>query len=384
MIDVVVIGSGPAGSTLADKLSSHGIEVMIIEKEAWPRYKPCGGGITKRCYSKLDADISGIVEDITYNLILTLNHKAGGEIISHTPLIYQVNRMKFDAVLVENAVRHGAVFHTKEKFLDFSFNGDYINVETDRNTYKCKVLVGADGTNSVVRKRAGFKRVHTGIAMEAEVKPLTGGLGELKGKVHVDFGAIRGGYGWNFPKGNSVSIGVGTFRHRVLELKKNLYDMLEKEGISDIDDVKLYGHPLVFNNGKRDKYNERNVILVGDAAGLADPFTGEGIYHAIVSAQIAYESIEAWFKDNKDLKSYTERINEEIRPEIRSSYELSMFCYHFLPFVMATLKNFPVIFSYFVDVISGLDDFTCWQTKVPACMFGIKKPVSEIDLKYIR
>lgn len=384
MMDVIIIGAGPSGSTLADKLSSQGLKVMMIERQAWPRFKPCGGGITKRCYDNMDVNISDIIEDVTYNLILTINHKIGGELISHTPLIYQVGRTKFDALLAENAVMHGTEFHTKEKFLDFHSNEGYISVETDKGTYECRVLAGADGVNSTVRKRMGFKRVHMGMAMEAETKPLKGRLEELKGKAHVDFGVIKGGYGWNFPKADSASIGVGTLRQKTADLKNDLYDMLGREGMSDSDDVHIYGHPLVFNKGRRDRYNKDNVILVGDAAGLADPFTGEGIYHAIISARIASEVITGSLDGKEDIKSYTERINNEVRPEIRSSYELSMFCYHFLPLVMLTLKNFPVIFSYFVDVITGIDNFRYWQTKVPACMFGVKKPVSKIDLKYIR
>ncbi|MDI6601860.1 MAG: geranylgeranyl reductase family protein [Thermoanaerobacteraceae bacterium] len=384
MFDVIVVGAGPAGSTLAGKLSSIGLKVMLLEKQEWPRFKPCGGGITKRCYEIMDTDISSVIEDITYSLILTLNHKIGVELISHSPIIYQADRMRFDDLLVENAINNGATFHIKEKFLDFNLNEGYINVETDMDTYKCRVLVGADGINSTVGRKAGFRKVHTGTAMEAEIGPLNKDMNRLKGKVHIDFGIIKGGYGWNFPKEDSLSIGVGTFRHRVMDIKKNLYDMLDKEGIKSSDEVYLYGHPLAFPDGKSRKYNNGNVLLVGDAAGLADPFTGEGIYYAIESARIASEVISSWFNGNEKLQRYTDRINNEIRPEIRSAYELSMFCYHFLPFVMITLKTFPAIFSYFIDVISGHDDFRYWQTKVPACMFGIKKPVSEIDLKYIR
>lgn len=384
MMDVIVVGAGPSGSTLADKLSSQGLKVMMIESQAWPRFKPCGGGITKRCYDNLDVNISDIIEDITYNLMLTVNHRIGVELISHTPLIYQVDRMKFDALLAENAIKHGAEFHTKEKFLDFHSNEDYISVETEKGTYECRVLAGADGVNSMVRKRMGFKRLHMGTAVETEAKPLKGRLEGLKGKAHVDFGVIKGGYGWNFPKADSASIGVGTLRQKAADLRNDLYNMLDGEGLSDSGDVRIYGHPLVFNNGRRDRYNRDNVILVGDAAGLADPFTGEGIYHSVISARIASEVIKDWFEGNADIKSYTDRINSEVRPEIRSSYELAMFCYHFLPPVMLTLKNFPVIFRYFVDVITGIDDFRCWQTKVPACMVGVKKPVSKIDLKYIR
>lgn len=384
MYDIIIVGAGPAGSTLAHKLAVLGFSVLIIEKQAWPRFKPCAGGITKRCYNRIATDISKVVEDTTYSMVLTLHHRIGAEITATSPLIYQVDRKKFDAVLSDIAVKSGAEFHVREKFLDFEHHEGYISVKTEKDSYMCRVLVGADGVNSTVARKAGFTKFKVGTALEAEVRPKSHTIEDLKGKIHIDFGTIKAGYGWNFPKKDSLSIGVGTFRNMAKDIRDSLHHMLDSEEINDNDEVHVYGHPLAFPHGEKRRYNKGNILLVGDAAGLADPFTGEGIYYAVWSASIASEVISGWFNGKGNLDAYTKRINKEIRPEIRSAYELSVFCYHFFPFVMLNLKNFPVIFSYFADVITGHDDFRYWQVKVPSCMFGIRKPQSKVDIKYIK
>lgn len=381
MYDTIIVGAGPAGATLARKLSKDGYNVLLIEKCKLPRYKACGGGITGRCYKLIDLDISELIEDITYKLEFVFDNKNSIVVESEEPVIYQVDRTKFDYFLVNKAVESGAELHSEEKFIDFKYIDDYVLVKTNKAIYEGKILVGADGINSIVARKAGFVNSKKGIALEAEIYVNKSIIAEKLGRVCVDFSAINGGYGWIFPKENRLAVGVGTFNYKAIDIKENLNGFIDKIIDSEAK-FEVYGHPLAFPNGENGIYNDERILLVGDAMVLGDPFTGEGIYNAFLTANIAYETISSKLKGNAELNEYTKKINSELIPDIMWAYKLSLFAYNNMPLICQAVKLFPSTLAYFIDMMNGYDNYINWKKKVSACALNIKKPKSKIKILY--
>lgn len=373
MYDTIIIGSGPSGSTLARKLSKDGYKVLLIEKHSLPRYKACGGGITSRCYKLLDLDIRNYIEDITYKILFIFDNNKSICLKTDKPIIYQIDRIKFDKYLVDKAVECGCKVHDDERFLDFYKTDKGIVVKTDKSEYEAKVLVGADGINSNVAYKANLKNGNKGIALEAEVYTEKENIEEKKGEVIVDFSVIKCGYGWIFPKSDRLSIGVGTFLNKSADIKEKLNNLLTKNMISNNAEIKVYGHQLSFPDGNEGIYNSDKIILIGDATGLADPFTGEGIYNAILTANISYDVINKYLNKKCEFDEYTERIKKEVIPDIKWAYRLSLFAYNNMPFIQKAIRFFPNVLSYFIDIIMGDDNYINFKTKVPLYAVHLKQ-----------
>ncbi|MBE0067601.1 NAD(P)/FAD-dependent oxidoreductase [Thermoanaerobacterium thermosaccharolyticum] len=381
MYDVIIIGGGPAGSTLARRLSAQGYKALLIEKYTMPRYKACGGGITPRCYKMLDLDISDYVEDTTYKIAFKFPNNKSVVLETEKPIIYQVDRTKFDKYLIDKAVESGCDVHDGEKFLDFYRDGKEVVVKTDRGQYKTRILVGADGINSTVAYKANLLNGEKGIALEAEVYVDKCDIEKVRGEVVVDFNAIKYGYGWVFPKKDRLSIGVGTFLSKTSKIKENLSNMIDENVVGNVEECKIYGHQLSFPNGKDGIYNNDKVILIGDATRLADPFTGEGIYNAILTANISFDVIEKYFNGKCELSEYTERLRREVVPDIKWAHRLSLFTYNNMGFIEKSVKYFSNVLSYFIDIMMGDNNYINYKLKVPLYALHIKNSKTKIKVK---
>ncbi|MEG6567508.1 NAD(P)/FAD-dependent oxidoreductase [Thermoanaerobacterium saccharolyticum] len=379
MYDAIIIGGGPAGSTLGRKLSKEGYKVLLIEKHVFPRYKACGGGITRRCYKLLDVDISQCIEDITYEIIFRFPNDKTIALQTGEPIIYQVDRAKFDKYLIDIAAYYGCEIHDGEIFYDFYDNGKSLVVVTDKGEYETKVLVGADGINSNMAYKTRLLNGKKGIALEGEVYVDDSLIDGLKGKVVVDFNAIRYGYGWVFPKGDRLSIGVGTFLNKVSNIKEMLSKMIEENVGGNTKDCKIYGHQLSFSDGSDGVFNNDKIILIGDATRLADPFTGEGIYNALFTADISFDVLKKHFSGECGLDEYTLRLNREVVPDIRWSYRLSQFTYNNMDFIEKSVRLFPNVLSYFVDIMMGDNTYMNFKLKVP--MYALRVMSSKTKIK---
>lgn len=210
--DVIIVGAGPAGALLGYLLARQQFQVLIIEKKKFPRYKPCGGGLTRRALALLPFDISQIVEDTATNARVSRSGEILFEKAYPDPIIAMVMRDKFDALLIDQALQAGAAFMDETVFQDASRAGGIIRVNTTKATFETRVLVGADGVNSRVARICGH-RVHSRkmTALEGEVYLSNPDiLKTFRGSADFDFGVIPAGYGWIFPKGDHLSAGVLT------------------------------------------------------------------------------------------------------------------------------------------------------------------------------
>jgi geranylgeranyl reductase family protein len=330
--DVIVIGAGPAGAVAASRTACMGLHTLLIEKEHLPRYMACGGGLTQAITRHIDFDYSATVERVVTGL--TLSYKRGPEYTLCPPglKIEMVSRNRFDHRLVEEAVRSGAKLIEGIKVVAVEEGKREAAVRTEGGeTFQGRIVVGADGSNSVVAHAAGLKGDRFGIALAGEMYPVDGIIrGIFSDRIFLRFGDIQNGYGWIFPKGDHYSIGVLTRSSRCSAFS-SIYENF-KEHFSFLKHAEeriRCGRLLPLNRGYR-TLNTGRICLVGDAASLVDPLTGEGIRHAIHSGVLAADSIHSSLSKSGALtEQYTRDINKQIVEDFIPAMQLARLFYRF-------------------------------------------------------
>ena len=322
--DVIVVGAGPAGATMAFELARSGIDVLILERSKLPRYKLCGGGVTWKAVQQLPFDISPIVQKTLRQMTLLRNGSPRVTIQSDQPLVCMTMRDEFDAFLTTRACEQGAKLADGQSVTQITETDDGYQIETPSDCYRCQVLVGADGAHSKVAQSIGLhNKPVLGLALEAEVRVPPDQMSIWQNSLCVDIGQLSKGYGWIFPKRDHLSIGAAAEAIGYRELKE-YYDRFvgDKLGI-DSTQPRPLGHFLPMRKRHMPIQHGR-ALLVGDAAGLVDPFTGEGIFYAIRSAQIAAGEVEKLLtRDQGDLHTYEHCIDEEFMHDFAYSLTIS-------------------------------------------------------------
>lgn len=340
--DVIIIGAGPAGTTLARGLAKQGVSTLILEKEQLPREKPCAGGVTVRAAKLLDFDIKSIIERTVYGGILTYNLANEVERHSDKPLFYMTSRDRFDALLAGEAIRAGAKLLDGAPVTGIERVTEGFRVLTSNNEYRCRVLVGADGANGVtatsLNLTTGFTR---GAAIECEVYPAQNI--DISDKLAIDLGTIPAGYGWCFPKRDHFSIGAAGF----LPYAKKLQPYID--GLIDYycpgGDVRSRkGATFRIRDSRLTPITSGAALLVGEAAGLVNAFTGEGIYYSIKSGLLAVpEVIKFLNSDVKGFEGYQSAIDSEMMPELGLSRTIASMALH------GTIGNSRLFFDTFAS-----------------------------------
>lgn len=326
--DVAVIGSGPSGASAALKLAENGISVVLIEKETLPRYKTCGGGFVYRGRKNMPFDVSSVVER-EFNKIDIYFERAGIHLTSEReePIISMIMRDDFDNLIVEKAKEAGITLLENHKLNNITF-GDVNTLHTSQGDVQAKFIIAADGALSVTAKLSGWEETRYLIpALEYEVEVTPEDFERLSKEVRFDFDAVPLGYGWSFPKKNHLSIGVASARRTKINLKKYYRSYLETLGIKEILNEEFHGFQIPVSP-REDGFVRKNVFLVGDAAGFADPVTAEGISNAILTGVMASEAIiEAELDSKKAEDNYNEKLNKVLIPELKTGVYLSKLFY---------------------------------------------------------
>jgi geranylgeranyl reductase family protein len=307
--DVIIVGAGPAGSLLAYLLASQNARVLLIDKKHLPRDKPCGGGLTPRALALLPFEIGEVVEEYAYSVEAFVNGKPAFVVHRDHPLITMVMRSRLDHFLAMKAVRAGATLEDGVTFNALHPSGDGLSIHTSEGIFKGGLIVGADGVNSRVARALGLEvRRQVMKAVEGEVYHPDFSFSRLfRNTAHFDFGQIPEGYGWIFPKRDHLSVGVLSMSRRVKLMKPYFNAYLAAKNIHASAKVKPFlTHLIPIVPDKGSILATERGLLVGDAAGFADPITGEGMTYAFRGAHIACSVImDALISGPKRLEAYT-------------------------------------------------------------------------------
>jgi geranylgeranyl reductase family protein len=281
--DVIVVGAGPAGSTAARVAAEAGARVLLIDRARFPRYKTCGGGITGRSLAAMpDAALATFEADITE---FGLSRRGRDRVMLHadTPFLGMVQRERFDQALVDAAVSAGAEFRDATRMRGLEEGDDAIHLRVDDGELLAHVVVGADGSSGRTSGYVGVEFAGSDLGLEVEVEAVDH---EWASTALFDWGADRGAYGWLFPKHDSLTIGVIQRTGLPDATRAYLELWLRQLGLSGANRLRESGH-LTRWRSRRSPLRRGPVLVAGEAAGLLEPWTREGISFALRSGAMA-------------------------------------------------------------------------------------------------
>ncbi len=353
--DVIVVGAGPGGSTCATFLAMKGNKVLLLEKAKYPRDKTCGDAVGGKCVQiAKELNLLNVLEDKLVHAPVNgaiFTSPKGARVRLEFPEQkgqkskgYVCRRLIYDNMLFEKAKSTPGVTIMENTLVkDLVKDGDKVtgviafNSETKQDlTLKAKVVVGSDGAYSVVAQKTGNAfndDEHTCMALKAYYSGVT----EMEDAIELHFvDSIIPGYFWIFPVGNGMAnIGIGMvqkdLKNRSIKLKEAMLDIIEnnplfKERFKNAKlETKIEGWMLPFGSKMRTMHGN-GYVLVGDAAALIDPFTGEGVGNAMTSGKIAAhvitEAIKKGDTSAASLKEYEDKVRLELGPELEASYKM--------------------------------------------------------------
>jgi len=332
-VDILIVGAGPAGCAAAYDLAQAGKHVILLDKRTFPRHKPCACGLTRKTLKAIRYSVDPVIERVCHEIVLQSAEAATTEpdsrrarstvrVKTRNPICAMAVRERFDDFCLQQtllAARQGGSVELRktDRILALRESPDFIelDVATSRGpeTLRASILIGADGSNGQTRKMhrqdshrealspsAQDSAQEDGFALEATVPytslPAILPNGAAPHDLVFDFAPLPGGYGWLFPKADHINIGVGAFAPATgashAQLKQVTRALLldyahQKLGVTTLSHIT--GQQL--GMGGHTYIPQGRVLLVGDAAGLVDPLTGEGIHSAVVSGQAAAAAI---------------------------------------------------------------------------------------------
>lgn len=357
MYDLIIVGGGPSGASAGRVAGKRGLSTILIEKENFPRYKPCGGALSSYGLSCLDFKLPESV--IERNISKVRVHFRGSfvEGMKETNLAFLISRKIFDNFLLEKARETGIEIHTGEKVLDCVEKEDCVEVRTTDNTYLGRFVLIAEGSGGVLKYkvRSRDKRTEYCLGLVSEISDEDKTISSrLLGTLDIHFGIAQRGYGWIFPHAGYYSAGVVGTAQSLEHPKKVLLDFLQENGLSG--DFPVRSHIIPTGGIKRKIINSR-LLLCGDAAGFVDAFTGEGISYAIRSGQLAAETVAdlvMYSQKLSSLKAYESSCRQEFGNYLASSLKLEKIMHRFpeTSFKLAVCNN-EILDKYLDEAVAN-------------------------------
>lgn len=367
--DAIVVGAGPAGSTAARELAASGARVLVVDRANFPRYKACGGGIPLRTARMLPFPIDGVVEDAVSEIEVSWHGRHTFRRSSGTPFAYMVMRDRFDALLLRQACQAGAEFRrgTAVRAMEKTPGGACISADGFCAT--ADFVVAADGAHSPVGRMTGLgDGIAECAAWEVEVRGTPAERAGYRGRALIELGFKPWGYAWLFPKADLLSIGIVVPPGQGSTMKRRVERYIQSLGLGEAPVEMRRGHKIRFRRGHERIASER-VLLAGDAAGLADEFTEEGISYAIHSGRLAAIAVLNALSGDGSLAAYEDAVEREIMPELRAARVISGMFYGALNRAprawMFTSGRLPFLWNAFFAVQKGESTYAREAGRVP-------------------
>jgi geranylgeranyl reductase family protein len=353
--DVAVVGGGPAGLAAATAAAAAGARTVVLERAEHPRYKTCGGGLIGASLAAVGDEFALPARDHISSVTFTLQGGRERTRSEPEPLLTMVTREEFDAALADRARQEGAVLRQQALVravvdADGASAGASVRL-ADGSSVTAKVIIGADGSSGVTARHVGaeFAQVDLGLELEVAVPPAV--ARQWAGRVMLDWGKIPASYAWVFPKGDLLTVGVIAARGNGAATRDYLREFIGRLGLGGYEAVRDSGH-LTRCRTDGSPLRRGRVIVTGDAAGLLEPWTREGISFALRSGALAGE-----FAAKGDLDGYVAAVNATLVPEMRAGQVLrSAFTRHPGTFHRALAS--PQGWRIFVKMCRGQLSFT--------------------------
>lgn len=353
--DVIIIGAGPSGSSCAYNIRRYNpdIKVLLLDKAEFPRYKPCGGGISPEVANYFDFDLSPAIDYCCRHVEMVAN---GNHWVSDKFELWMVRRDKFDDFLLTKAQGNGVEFKSGCEVVNVVTEHGCAVLKTKKHgDFRAKLVVIAEGGLGKLAKKLGCAPKNNVLAaLEYEHYSQ-----DLDGKLFIDFDYNCNGYAWNFPKSDGLSLGIGGFfkgqNKGPAGLPQKLFDYSQQFGVKELDKTNLHGHPIQLYKG-RHQLVHGNIVLIGEIAGCVDPLTAEGIRPAVKSGYLAARVIADSFNQGKFKLNQLRHYDHEFHNQIGKDFQYARIMAYFLNRNLA--KILPMISSHqavagFMGVFSG-------------------------------
>ncbi|MEO5648283.1 MAG: NAD(P)/FAD-dependent oxidoreductase [Chitinophagaceae bacterium] len=349
IFDVTIVGGGPAGSACAISLANTGLKVALIDKHSFPRDKICGDALSIDVVNQMSLLSEELAKSFSAlknkmpsygiklfspdhsSLAIPLKQQEG-----KTRCAYVSPRIDFDNVLFQHAKSCDNIQCFENSLVEkITCGNNEVEIQSSDFIIRSKIIIGADGAHSIVSKNLANIEVdkdHYSAALRIYYEGITGFDEGNPIELHF-FREVMPGYLWLFPLAeNKANVGIGMLSSEVAKHKVNLKEVLQNlimthprlkerfSGARALETVKGFGLPL--GSVKRNISGER-FLLTGDAAGLIDPFSGEGIGNAIRSGRIAGKHIQKCFSENNFSANFNKSYDKEIYNKMWKEFKVS-------------------------------------------------------------
>src|SRR5215467_2619621 len=287
--DVIVVGAGPAGLNAARVAAAEGARTLVLERAEHPRYKTCGGGLIGASLAAVAGQIELPARDQIRSATFTL--RGGREFTrEHSePLLAMVMREEFDAALLRHAMAQGAVVRQRAQVRALDQQAGRASARlADGSSVTAKVVIGADGSSGVSARHVGVEFAQVDLGLELEIAVPAAVERRWAGRILLDWGKIPASYGWVFPKGDRLTVGVIAARGNGDATREYLREFVGRLRLGSCEVIRDSGH-LTRCRADQSSLRRGRVLVAGDAAGLLDPWTREGISFALRSGALAGE-----------------------------------------------------------------------------------------------
>jgi geranylgeranyl reductase family protein len=277
--------------------------------------------VTVRAARLLPFALDPVVEDVVHGVELGLSYRKRFDHRSSQPLVFMTQRRRLDALLAERAAGAGAEFRDGVRVRAVTTDEASVEVDAGGRRFRAQTLVGADGVNGITSRALGLcARPRYGVALEGNMSFDGLDPARYRGRIVFELGNVRGGYGWVFPKADHANFGVGGWDREGPRLREHLERLCREHRVAAarLTDVRGYRLPVAEPSAPLAR---GRALVVGDAAGLVDPLSGDGIYEAVLSGIFAADAVgDVLGGRAAGLEGYEARVKQALARNLANSW----------------------------------------------------------------